>query len=651
MSDKLQQLAEQGRKLVRRNQLSNSTGSDWYSIRNAESDERAEMFIYGYIGDDLGLDDLTAGGFARDLRRITAPAIDLHINSPGGLVFDGVAIYSALKNHPATIDVHVDGLAASAASFIAMAGDSVMVEKPAKMMIHDAAGLVIGNAADMLEMAQLLDELSNTVADIYADRAGGASDQWRDRMRAETWFSAAQAVEAGLADRVGNDTSANNTASTGTSVPEPSPGNKKNLAAARNSLDWRGQTMSIDEILAAMQAVTDGADGRMLTDEEVKHYEQLENQLAEERTDAVRKRQKQYNAPAAENAKIQAAAHVAAPREDNTLDNAFLHYMRTGKGNADIAHLAVNFAGNPRMAQETGADSEGGYLVPEGFRQKLVEVRKAFGGLAAEVDSFSTTSGNTLEYPSLDDTDHQGDITAEESAVSDGDDLEFGTVTLGAFKYTSAGTGTNQPVRVSVELAQDSAFDIQGLVTRALATRIQRKQSDDWVNGGGTTLPFGILHDGLTADVVLESAATLTYSELLELEAAVDPAYWQNAQWLMSAATWVSVVKALEDANDRPLIMPATDGITGRPQRQLLGYPVVIDQACNNISQDGVDGGFALLGDLREAYTIRRVQDFVLVVDPYSRAVNGQVQYHAWERADGVIQNRAAYATIENQTV
>ncbi|MCI0690299.1 MAG: Clp protease ClpP, partial [Sporichthyaceae bacterium] len=135
--------------------------------------------------------------------------IDLHINSPGGLVFDAVAIYSALRNHPATIDVSIDGLAASAASFVAMAGDSIAIQKPAKMMIHDAMGIVLGNAADMRIMAELLDELSDTIAQIYTDRAGGTVTAWRDAMRANggvgSWYSAQQAVAAGLADRVAGD--------------------------------------------------------------------------------------------------------------------------------------------------------------------------------------------------------------------------------------------------------------------------------------------------------------------------------------------------------------------------------------------------------------------------------------------------------------
>lgn len=192
-------LAERGRRMVK---LPQAHG-DWYRIKDAGAD-RAEVMLYGPIDDWEGV---SASQFVRDLRSVTASSIDLHINSPGGLVFDAVAIYSALRNHPATVDVTVDGIAASAASFVAMAGDTIAIEKPAKMMIHDAAGLVIGNAADMRDMADLLDELSNTIAGIYADRAGGSVDTWRTAMQAETWYSADAAVKAGLADQVVGGTS------------------------------------------------------------------------------------------------------------------------------------------------------------------------------------------------------------------------------------------------------------------------------------------------------------------------------------------------------------------------------------------------------------------------------------------------------------
>lgn len=179
----------------------NSAPETWYRISNTAG-ERAEVVLYGSIDD---WDGVSAAAFTKELKNITAPTIDLRINSPGGLVFEAVAIYTALKRHPATVDVHIDGLAASAASFVAMAGDSIDIEKPAKMMIHDARGIVIGNAEDMRTMGTLLDELSDTIAQIYADRTGKPVSQWRNAMRAETWYSATQAVQSGLADRVAGD--------------------------------------------------------------------------------------------------------------------------------------------------------------------------------------------------------------------------------------------------------------------------------------------------------------------------------------------------------------------------------------------------------------------------------------------------------------
>lgn len=179
----------------------NSNPQPWYRIDNASGD-RAELFLYGAIDD---WDGTSAMAFTKELKAITASAIDLRINSPGGLVFEATAIYSALKRHPATVDVHIDGLAASAASFVAMSGDSIDIEKPAKMMIHDARGVVIGNSADMREMATLLDELSDTIAQIYADRSGHPAKQWRAAMQKDTWYSAEQAVKAGLADRIAGE--------------------------------------------------------------------------------------------------------------------------------------------------------------------------------------------------------------------------------------------------------------------------------------------------------------------------------------------------------------------------------------------------------------------------------------------------------------
>jgi len=182
-------------------------GASWYTIGNKGDDNAAPDSTPVYLYDEIGGWGITAADFIRDLNAIETPGIQLHINSPGGSVFDAVAIHAALQNHAATVTTVVDGLAASAASFIAQAGDVRQIEKPGTMMIHDAAGLVYGNARDMLQMADLLNQISDTIAGIYKDRAGtGSISTWRDAMRETSWYDSAKAVSAGLADEILNDT-------------------------------------------------------------------------------------------------------------------------------------------------------------------------------------------------------------------------------------------------------------------------------------------------------------------------------------------------------------------------------------------------------------------------------------------------------------
>lgn len=128
--------------------------------------------------------------------------IQLLINCPGGEVWEGMAIYNSLRSHKARIVTVVEGLAASAASFIAMAGDEVIMRPASELMIHDAWIVGIGNADGLREIADRIDAETMLIAEIYADKAGTPADMWREAMRAETWFSPSEAVEAGLADRV-----------------------------------------------------------------------------------------------------------------------------------------------------------------------------------------------------------------------------------------------------------------------------------------------------------------------------------------------------------------------------------------------------------------------------------------------------------------
>lgn len=172
------------------------TDRDWFAMQAKAGTRRATVRIY----DEISWYGTNARSFAQELDDLDVDEIDLRLNSPGGNAWDGVAIFNALRAHPAKVHVTVDGMAASAASAIAMAGDTVRMNRGAQMMIHDASGFAMGNQATMTKTAEWLGQLSDSYADIYAARAGGTADEWRAVMREETWYKAAEAVEAGLAD-------------------------------------------------------------------------------------------------------------------------------------------------------------------------------------------------------------------------------------------------------------------------------------------------------------------------------------------------------------------------------------------------------------------------------------------------------------------
>jgi ATP-dependent protease ClpP protease subunit len=175
--------------------LGQSGRNDWYRIRN-QADGPTQLHIY----DEIGYFGVTAQDMIRDLAAVEG-ALEVHINSPGGEVFDGVAIYNTLLARD-NVTVVIDGLAASAASFIAMAGKPLLVAKTAQMMIHDGHGMAIGNAADMRELADVLDKTSDNIAAIYFEKAGYDIQYWREKMQAETWYTGQEIVDAGLADGI-----------------------------------------------------------------------------------------------------------------------------------------------------------------------------------------------------------------------------------------------------------------------------------------------------------------------------------------------------------------------------------------------------------------------------------------------------------------
>jgi ATP-dependent Clp protease, protease subunit len=154
------------------------------------------------IYDEIGVWGVSAKDFRQTLKDITAKTITVRINSPGGDVFDGIAIHNDLLAHAATVNVEVVGLAASAASIIAMAGDNIAIADNAFLMIHNAWGVAIGDKQAMAEFSAILDQIDAALARTYADRTGIDVKEIVKLMDAETWLSGSDAVDQGFADEL-----------------------------------------------------------------------------------------------------------------------------------------------------------------------------------------------------------------------------------------------------------------------------------------------------------------------------------------------------------------------------------------------------------------------------------------------------------------
>jgi ATP-dependent protease ClpP protease subunit len=168
----------------------------------AKQDKTAEILIYDVIGEDW-YGGISGKAFVEQLASLgDVDSITVRINSPGGDVFEGVAIYNALKTHPATINVQIDSLAASIATVIAMAGDTITISDTGMMMVHNASGVCFGEASDMRNLADLLDKIRDVQMIGAYSRTGMTPDQLKAIMDAETWYSPQEAIDAGWADAI-----------------------------------------------------------------------------------------------------------------------------------------------------------------------------------------------------------------------------------------------------------------------------------------------------------------------------------------------------------------------------------------------------------------------------------------------------------------
>jgi len=168
--------------------------SNWFDIQNNAKSDTADVYIYSEIGSF----DVNAKSFIDELKTIKDKNIDVHINSLGGSVFDGLAIYNALKNHSKKVTTKVEGIAASIASVVAMAGDKIEMAENSLFMIHNPFAMSGGDANELRKTASILDKIRNEIASIYASKSKHDSEHYISLMDVETWFNSDETLELGL---------------------------------------------------------------------------------------------------------------------------------------------------------------------------------------------------------------------------------------------------------------------------------------------------------------------------------------------------------------------------------------------------------------------------------------------------------------------
>lgn len=237
----------------------------------AQGDAAAEILIYDFIGEDFFGEGVTGKTVKDDLRELgDVTDINVRINSPGGNVWDGLTIFNLLKEHPAQVHVHVDGLAASAASLIAMSGDLITMGEGTFMMIHNPWSLAVGDAADMRKTADMLDKVQSQFIDIYSRRTGTERGDVVMMMDEETWLTDEEAVEKGFADSRTVDNSA--------TAPDTSAAGWQKIAARfKNTPDSLKSGRLAAAAIPRKSAPADATGGTMKTDDASVQVTDIEN--------------------------------------------------------------------------------------------------------------------------------------------------------------------------------------------------------------------------------------------------------------------------------------------------------------------------------------------------------------------------------------
>jgi len=356
------------------------------------------------------------------------------------------------------------------------------------------------------------------------------------------------------------------------------------------------------KIAEEMQTILTGADKRALTAEERSKFDAMDKEQDELRG-RIEAEEKSYflgeelRASGLDKAPLTLETG-AKPKDEGrakAMHEAFVSFLRKGPEGASDEERKLLME---MRDFSSGTGNTGGYTVPAEFLKRLEVALKYFGPMWDISEIIKTVSGGSMSLPSLNDTAVSGELLAENSAATSDTSTPFGTLSIPAYMYSS------RLVAVSLQLMQDSAFDVERVVTDMLAERLGRITNTQFTTGDGSSKPRGITIDAFLGKTGTAGQTTsVIYDDLVDLIYAVDPMYRRSGAcaWMLNDAS-IKVIRKLKDSTNRPLWEPSVQ--VGQPD-MLMGYPVRIN---NDVATMAVSAKSILFGDFSK-YKIRQVLD------------------------------------------
>lgn len=379
---------------------------------------------------------------------------------------------------------------------------------------------------------------------------------------------------------------------------------------------------------------TAAAEKRTMTAEELTNWDQAEARLSEVSSSIERLQRMASLDVVDRSGQVTATGQPGAAGGGNETQvrygAAFGAYLRRGIEQLPSEQRDLLEGNHVDLRAQGGAtDPAGGYLVPETFRNILIETMKVYGGLLGQVEVITTSTGADLRWPTNDDTGNEGEILAENQQVSE-QDVTLGGKTLKAHIFSS------KMIRVSRALLQDSAFDLDAWLPRKLGERIGRRAARAWATGTGVDEPQGITVGSTVGKTGATGQTTsIIYNDLIDLEHSVDPAYRGQASYVLHDQL-LKVIRKLVDGQSRPLWVPIP--APGFPAT-INGFPYVVD---NSMPVPAANAKSLVFGDLRAGYIVRQVLgvQVLRLIERYAEFL--QVGFLGFSRMDGSIQDPAA---------